>query len=121
MRVRSLIPAVAPGTTAEDVVTAKFDYSRLDRSDSPVRIRLNSTAVRARNLGDPLSAKEVGVTYAREKQGYSVRAKAAIMACWNMAIPSLCPELPDEQKRALQYGAKVPLVYTVVAAQNLTA
>jgi spermidine dehydrogenase len=54
-------------------------------------------AVRARNLGD------------------------AIMACWNMAIPYLCPELPDEQKRALQYGAKVPLVYTVVAARNWTA
>jgi hypothetical protein len=33
----------------------------------------------------------------------------------------LCPELPDGQKRALQYGAKVPLLYTVVAARNWTA
>src|ERR1700691_5874887 len=31
MLVRALIPAVAPGSTAEDVVTAKFDYGRLDR------------------------------------------------------------------------------------------
>jgi len=121
MLVRSLIPAVAPGNTVEDVVTAKFDYSRLDRSDSPVRIRLNSTVVRSRNIGDPLSAKEVEVAYAREKQVYTVRGKAAIMACWNMVIPSLCPELPDQQKRALRYGAKVPLVYTVVAARNWTA
>ena len=121
MLVRALVPGVAPGRTAEDVVTAKFDYSRLDRKDSAVRIRLNSTAVSARHLGDPVSSKEVEVTYAREKQVYRVRAKAAIMACWNMVIPYLCPELPDEQKRALQYGAKVPLVYTVVAARNWTA
>jgi spermidine dehydrogenase len=121
MLVRVLIPGVAPGRTAEDVVTAKFDYSRLDRKDSPVRIRLNSTVVRTRHLGDPVSSKEVEVAYANAKQVHIVRGKAAIMACWNMVIPYLCPELPDEQKRALQYGAKVPLVYTVVAARNWTA
>jgi len=121
MLVRALVPGVAPGRTAEDVVTAKFDYSRLDRQDSPVRIRLNSTAVRARHRGDPVSSKEVEVAYTNAKRVYLVRGKAAIMACWNMVIPYLCPELPDEQKRALQYGAKVPLVYTVVAARNWTA
>jgi spermidine dehydrogenase len=121
MLVRILIPGVAPGRTAEDVVTAKFDYSRLDRESSPVRIRLNSTVVRARHLGAPASSKEVEVAYASEKQVFRVRGKAAVMACWNMAIPYLCPELPDGQKRALQYGAKVPLVYTVVGARNWTA
>jgi spermidine dehydrogenase len=75
MLVRVLVPGVAPGRTAEDVVTAKFDYSRLDRQDSPVRIRLNSTAVSARHLGDPLSSKEVEVAYAREKQVYRVRGR----------------------------------------------
>ena len=121
MLVRALIPGVAPGKTAEDIVTAKFDYSRLDRPDSPVRIRLNSTVVRARHVGDPGSAKEVEVTYACEKQVSTVRAKAVVMACWNMVIPYLCPELPEPQKQSLQYGAKVPLVYTVVAARNWTA
>jgi len=121
MLVRALIPAVAPGSTAEDVVTAKFDYGRLDRASSPVRIRLNSTVVRARHLGDPASAKEVEVVYACEKRVYTVRGKAAVMACWNMAIPYVCPDLPEPQKQALQYGAKVPLVYTVVAARNWMA
>ena len=31
--VRKLIPAVAPGTSMQDVVTARFDYSALDRED----------------------------------------------------------------------------------------
>jgi spermidine dehydrogenase len=118
MLVRALIPGVAPGRTAEDVVTSKFDYSRLDHKNSPVRIRLNSTAVRVRHRGAPASSTKVEVTYAREKQIYLVRGKTAVLACWNMVIPYLCPELPERQKRALKYGAKVPLVYTVVGVRN---
>jgi spermidine dehydrogenase len=118
MLVRSLIPTSAPGHTAEDVVTAKFDYSRLDKSDSRVRIRLSSTVVRARHAGDPASAKEVEVAYVRDKQLYNVRGKSVVMACWNMMIPYLCAELPEKQKEALEYGVKIPLVYTTVAVQN---
>ena len=46
--VRSLIPGAAPGNTMDDVVPAAFDYAALDRSDQPVRIRLDSTCVRCR-------------------------------------------------------------------------
>jgi spermidine dehydrogenase len=77
--------------------------------------------VRSRHIGDPTSAKEVEVTYVQGNQAYTVRAKGAVMACWNMMIPYLCPELPDQQKKALNYGAKVPLVYTVVAVRNWRA
>jgi spermidine dehydrogenase len=119
--VRSLIPDAATGHTAEDVVTAKFDYGKLDRSSSRVRIRLSSTVVRVHHAGDSVSAKEVEISYAREKKIYNVRAKGAVLACWNMMIPYLCPELPDTQKEALRYGAKVPLVYSVVAVKNWKA
>jgi spermidine dehydrogenase len=119
--VRALIPAAATGHTAEDIVMAKFEYAKLDRNNTPVRIRLSSTAVRARHTGDPASAKEVEITYAREKKIYNVRAKGTVLACWNMMIPYLCAELPDEQKEALRYGAKVPLVYSVVAVKNWKA
>jgi spermidine dehydrogenase len=121
MLVRSLVPGSAPGSTAEDIVTAKMDYRRLDRADSPVRIRLNSTAVLARHVGDAASAKQVEVVYGRDQKAYSVRGKAAVLACWNMTIPFLCPDLPAEQKEALHYGVKVPLVYTVVGLRNWTA
>ena len=121
MLVRSLIPGSAPGRTAEDIVTAKMDYSKLDQGSVPVKIRLNSTVVRARHLGDPATAKEVEVLYSTEKHLYTVRGKAVVMACWNMMIPYLCPELPAKQKEALQYGTKIPLVYTVVAVKNWTS
>ena len=121
MLVRSLVPESASGSTAEDIVTAKMDYGHLDHKDSPIHIRLNSTAVLARHIGDSTSAKQVEVIYGREQKAYSVHAKAAVLACWNMVIPYLCPDLPAEQKEALHYGVKVPLVYSVVGLRNWTA
>jgi len=119
--VRSLIPGAMPGHTAEDSVLANVDYSRLDRPDSSVRMRLGSTCLRARHVGSPAAAKEVEIVYGREKQMYAVRARSVILACWNMMIPFLCPELPARQRAALRYGVKVPLVYTVVALRNWKA
>jgi spermidine dehydrogenase len=119
--VRSLVPAAVPGSTAEDIVTAQVDYAKLDRPDVALRIRLNSLVVKARHTGDPSSSSDVEITYARDKRLHSVRAKGCVMACWNMVIPYLCPELPPNQKEALAYGVKVPLVYTEVAIRNWTA
>jgi spermidine dehydrogenase len=121
MIVRRLIPASTPGSTPEDIVTAKVDYSQLDRKDSPVRIRLSSIVVSARHSGEAVSAKEVAVTYVRNGKLFSTRAKSAMMACWNMMIPYLCPEFPEKQKEALHYGVKIPLVYTSVVIKNWKA
>jgi spermidine dehydrogenase len=119
--VRSLVPDAVPGHTAEDIVTAQVEYARLDRAEAPVRIRLSSTVVCVRNVGSPASAKEAEITYASGKQVFTVRAKGCVLACWNMVVPYLCPELPEQQKQALHYLVKVPLVYTSVAIRNWTA
>jgi spermidine dehydrogenase len=116
-----LIPGALPGHTAQDSVLAKIDYNALDRAPSSVRMRLSSTVARVRHAGAMSSAKEVEVAYGREKKVYTVRAKAVVLACWNMMIPYLCPDLPEKQKEALKYGVKVPLVYTSVALRNWTA
>ncbi|MGH8137934.1 MAG: NAD(P)-binding protein [Steroidobacteraceae bacterium] len=116
--VRNLIPDAIPGTTVEDLITAHADYSRLDRTGSPVRVRLSSTVVRARNIGDPASAREVEITYMRGGSPCTVRARNCVLACWNMMIPYLCPELPAAQKAALHSLVKTPLVYTSVAIRD---
>jgi spermidine dehydrogenase len=116
--VRSLIPASAPGSTMEDIVTAKLNYASLDDGSSPVRIRLNSTVTHARNLGDPGASTEVEITYVRDGKPRAVRGATCILACWNMVIPFMCPELPEAQKTALAYGVKVPIVYTNVQIAN---
>jgi spermidine dehydrogenase len=117
--VRGLVPGAIPGHTAEDIVTARADYGQLDRPGAPVRIRLGSTAVRVRNVGEP--ARAVEVVYSRQGRFVTVRSKAVVLACWNMMIPYLCPELPLRQKEALHSLVKVPFVYTSVALRNWRA
>ena len=119
--VRRLVPGALPGQDARDIVTAKADYSRLDRPDNAVRIRLSSIVVRARNIGDPAAAKGVEVAYVRGGKLYSVRGQACVLAGWNMMIPYICPELPEPQKAALHELVKTPLIYTTVALRNWTA
>lgn len=118
MLARSLVPGSAPGSTMEDIVTARMNYARLDDENSKVRIRLNSTAVHVRHMGDPQSAKEVEVTYVRGGLARRVRAPYAVLACYNMAIPYMCPEMSDKQREALAYAVKIPLVYTNVQIKN---
>lgn len=123
--VRNLIPAAVPGNSVEDAVTANVDYARLDSAESPIQLRLNSTVVRVRNVTgagrDSRHEAQVEVSYATGTDLFSVRAGACVLACWNMAIPYLCPDLPEEQKEALHYLVKVPLVYASVGLRNWTA
>jgi len=119
--VRDLIPGAIPGSSCTDVVTARVDYARLDNPANAVRIRLSSICVRARNIGDPASAKGVEIAYVRGDQVFAVKAKACVLASYNMMIPYLCPEMPAAQKAALHKLVKTPLVYTSVALRNWTA
>ncbi|HMB84006.1 MAG TPA: NAD(P)-binding protein [Terriglobales bacterium] len=119
--VRSLVPGSIPGHTMDDVVTAIADYSRLDQSDSPVRIRLNSTVVHVNHVGPSQTASEVAIAYERGGKLQTVRAKHCVLACYNTMIPYLCPELPESQREALSYLVKMPLVYTHVAISNWTS
>lgn len=111
--VRSLIPSVAPGNTMDDIVLATFDYAKLDQPKAPVRLRLNSTAVSVRNVGDG-----VNIGYKRGDQLAQVRGKHCIMACYNMMIPYLLRDLSTEQAHALNQNVKFPLVYTKVVIRN---
>jgi spermidine dehydrogenase len=121
--VQDLIPAAFPaslarGQRAESIVTARVDYARLDVQGTPLRLRLNSTVIRARHLGEMASAREVEVTYLRAGRAYTARARSVVLACYNMMIPYLCPELPPAQQQALHSLVKTPLVYTSVALRN---
>jgi spermidine dehydrogenase len=113
--VRSMIPAVLSGHTMDDIVTASADYSRLDVPGRPVRIRLNSTVARARNV----DSRHVEIAYVREGTSFElVRAKHCVLACWNTMVPFVVPEISTAQREALLYGVKAPLVYTHVAIDN---
>ena len=111
--VRRLFPDAAPGHTMNDIVLADLDYSKLDLPNSFIRLRLNSTAVSVRQ-----DHEGVDIGYAANGKLRRIMARRSILACYNMIIPFLMPDLPKEQKAALRLGVKAPLVYANVAIRN---
>ena len=114
--VRALVPGIAPGTTMDDIVTARFDYTRLDTEGAPVRIRQSATVVRVEQAQGP-----VDVGYVRNGELRRVRAKACILAGYNMMIPYLMPGLQPDQADVLRRNVKGPLTYTSVLLKNWQA
>ena len=119
--VRTLIPGSVPGSTMEDVVVAKADYGKLDTVGNAVRIRLGSTVVNVRQSRAAGSGSGVSVAYVSEGKLKRVSAKHCVLACYNAMVPYLVPELPEGQKKALQYCVKAPFLYTHVAIRNWEA
>jgi len=50
--VKKIIPKVAVGRNAEELVLSKFKYDELDRPSNAVQIRLNSTVVNVKHAGN---------------------------------------------------------------------
>ena len=116
--VRALIPGALPGTTMPELALGKVDYSKLDRASNGVRVRLNSTAVDVRHTADQ---SDVDVTYIRNGKPERVRGKHVVMACYNSIIPHIVPEVSADQREAIEYAQKTPLVYISVAIRNWRA
>jgi spermidine dehydrogenase len=123
--VRQLVPGSAPGNSMEDVVTAEFDYTALDRpgkdgSDQPVKIRLNSTVVQLQHTGgkDLKSSTGVAVRYVKAGTAHDVRATQVIFAGYSAILPHICPEFPAAQAQAFATQVKVPLLYANMLVRN---
>lgn len=115
--VRKLIPEVAPDSSMEDIVTASFDYSRLDRAESLTRIRLSSTVVELHHQNNDLDA-DVDVTYVRDEEARTVTAKKVVWAGYHSMLPFVCPDVPEDQAEAQGKSVRSPLVYTNVLIRN---
>jgi len=113
LMVRRLVPGIAPGSTMDDIVTARFDYDKLDQTGAKTRLRLDSTVVAVRNRDGG-----VDLGYVRDGRLVRVRAGAAILAGYHMMIPYLARDLPKRQRDALSANVKAPLVYVKVVVRN---
>ena len=121
--VNRLIPSAfsAPNLTMDTIVQARPDYAKLDAAGSATRVRLSSTVVRVQHDGDVERARSVRIGYLRDGKVHAVRASNVVLACNNALIGALMPELPAEQKEALAYPAKVPMMYNNVLVRRWTS
>jgi spermidine dehydrogenase len=121
--VSRLVPAAVPGThDMTTIVKAPATaYEKLDAAGAPTRIRLNSTVTRVAVDATPSQASGARIAYLRDGKMHQVRAESVVLACYNALVPRLLPELPAEQKDALAYSVKVPMLYTNVLLRRWTA
>ncbi len=113
--VRDLVPGAIPGSTMEDLVTARADYSLLDVDDADTQVRLGSTAVDVRHTPDE---KFVDVTYVKGGKPFRARTRHVVLACYNNIIPYICPEVPEAQADAIRYATKIPFVKASFAIRS---
>jgi spermidine dehydrogenase len=117
--VHAMIDGVAPlgsaGSAMERLVTAPFDYARLDRPGQRVQIRLESTAVHMRN---DAAGKGVDVGYVKDGTLRRVSARKAVVATYAATMAHICPEIGKDRAELMLSNVKAPLVYTKVAIRN---
>ena len=114
---RKLVPGGAPGNTMEDMVTARFDYSQLDKPENSTCIRLSSTVVDVHHQDGKLDG-DVEVSYVNEGEGRTVTASKLIFAGYHAMLPHICPDMPEQQAAAQSDAVHAPLVYTSVLIRN---
>ncbi|HXZ30985.1 MAG TPA: FAD/NAD(P)-binding protein [Terriglobales bacterium] len=119
LMIKALIPQSISGLqTMEEVCSGKVNFTALDRSDSPTRIRLNSTAVWVQHDGDPHKAESVSVIYTRSARTYRVKARSVVMAggCWTTR--HIVRDLPSEHQQAYEQFYRSPCMMANVALHN---
>ncbi len=121
--VSKLVPPAIPGNPNMDsIVQSRALYANLDTAGSNVRIRLGSCALRVQHSGEPRNSEFVKVAYRRADKLCAVRGRYCILACYNVLIPALTPEIPNPQKEALAYPVRsrflccTPMCFSAVGA-----
>jgi spermidine dehydrogenase len=114
--VRQMIPGVAPGSGMDDILMARFDYSRLDLPEQPVRLRLAATVVALAN-----TRTGVDLLCAQADQITRLSAGHVVYAGYSAMLPYICPDLGEAQRAAASRQVRAPLAYVNVAVRNWRA
>ncbi len=119
LMVKSLIADSISGPhTVEGVCRGQVNFQALDRAESPVRIRLNSTAVWVQHEAEPQKSEFVDVLYTRGNQVCRMKARSVVMAggCWT--TKHIVRDLPQTHKDAYAQFYRSPCMMVNVALRN---
>ena len=96
---KGILPnAITGENTMEGVFNGELRGEELDRSENRVRLRLSAMVTRIQQKGEI-----VDIDYVRQDgEGWRVRARHVIMTGWGAVAKHVVPDLPEEQRRALE-------------------
>jgi len=102
---RIMLKQVLPESISGDKSFAEihdspYQFENFDKTDSSMRIRLNSSAVRVEHDGEPASAKSVTVYYQRDGKIYRAKARGVVSAIGGWVNKHIVQDLPGEYEDA---------------------
>lgn len=116
---KTLIPDSIPGALSlDDVTRNSINFTALDSPGTPVRIRLNSTAVWVKHEGEPSKSEFVTVIYARDGKSYRVRGRSVVMAGGSWTTRHIVRDLPSDHSEAYSQFYRAPCMMANVAVRN---
>jgi spermidine dehydrogenase len=116
---KTLIPdCIAGEHSLEDVTRNSVNFSALDRTGSPARIRLDSTAVWVKHDGDPGKSETVSIVYTRAGKVYRVKARSVVMAGGSWTTRHIVRDLPSDLVDAYSQFYRAPCMMANVAVRN---
>jgi spermidine dehydrogenase len=116
---KTLIPdSIAGDHSLPDVTRNSINFEALDRPGSGARIRLNSTAVWVRHLGEPSKSEFVSLIYTRDGQLYRIRARSVVMAGGSWTTRHIVRDLPSDRVEAYSQFYRAPCMMANVAVRH---
>lgn len=117
--VKTMIPAAIEGPrTMAAVHNNRVNFEALDRPGQPVRMRLESTAVRVEHIGEPDKADFVSVTYLKDNRVFRVKAKTVVMAGGGWMTKHVVRDLDETRRGSYDQFLYSPYMVANVAVRN---
>lgn len=114
-----LVPGlIADSASPADIIEKPIDFSALDRSNQPTRIRLGATVVAVRHVGPVDQASAVDVVYEKGGRLYRVRAKGVAIAAGSWIAKYLTKDAPAQVADSLGNLLHAPMLVANVALNN---
>ena len=116
---KQLIADAIGGTAAmKDVCRGAVRFDALDRKGKSTRVRLASTVVSVRHLGEAERAEVVEIVYTAAGKLYRIRAKSVVMAGGSWTTKHVLRDMPAACRDAYAQFHRAPCLMANVAVRN---
>jgi spermidine dehydrogenase len=116
---KTLIPdAIPSAATMPAICRSGVQFSALDRKGQATRIRVGSTVVSVKHVGEPERSQAVQILYTNGGKLYRVRAKSVVMAGGSWTTKHIVRDLPPLCQQAYAQFHRSPCLMANVAVRN---
>jgi spermidine dehydrogenase len=116
---KTLIPdAIPSAATMPAICRSRVQFSALDRKSQATRIRVESTVVSVKHVGEPERSQAVQILYTKGGKLYRVRAKSVVMAGGSWTTKHIVRDLPAVCQQAYAQFHRSPCLMANVAVRN---